>query len=158
MRKSVITPTAGSTASTREEWLDLEKIAQVEISSEDVSMPIEHALGKEATGWKAAGTGPQVIRLQFDVPQAIRRIRLHFVDRTVERSQEFALLAGSGAELREVVRQQWSFSPQGSTEEVEDYTVELDGVTTIVLKIDPDRSHDPKSSRTYATLQSMKLA
>jgi hypothetical protein len=159
MRKSVITPATGATASTHDEWLDLEQIARVEISSEDVNLPIEHALGNMPTaGWRAAETGPQVVRLQFDEAQAIRRIRLHFVDRAAERSQEFAVYAGSGAELREVVRQQWSFSPGGSIEEIEDYTVDLSGVKTLELRIDPDRSHDPKASKNYASLQSLKLA
>jgi hypothetical protein len=159
MRKSVITPAAGSVAAAQGEWLDLHTIARVEISSEDVNLPVEHALGgTQATGWRAAETGPQVIRLQFDAAQAIRRIRLHFVERAAERSQEFAVYAGSGAEMREVVRQQWSFSPGGSTEEIEDYTVDLSGVKTLELRIDPDRSHDPKASQNYASLQSLKLA
>jgi hypothetical protein len=159
MRKSVISATTdGLGAAASGEWLDLDAMAQVEISSEDANFPVEHALGTvETTGWRAAETGPQVIRLLFDAPQAIRRIHLHFVDKSVERGQEFAVYAGSGAELREVVRQQWTFSPQGSSEEIEDYTVELDGVTTLELRIDPDRSHDPKQSRSYASLQSLKL-
>jgi hypothetical protein len=60
--------------------------------------------------------------------------------------------------LKEVVRQQWSFSPYGSTEEIEDYTVNLSGITTLEVRIDPDRSHDPKQSQAYASLQSLKLA
>jgi hypothetical protein len=159
MRKSVISPAVGTPASTQDEWLDLERIARVEISSEDVNFPIEHALGNApTTGWRAAGTGPQVVRLHFDEARDIRRIQLHFVERATERSQEFAIYAGSGAEMREVVRQQWSFSPGGSTEEVEDYNVNLHGVTVLELRIDPDRSHDRKASQNYASLQSLKLA
>ncbi len=160
MRKSVIS-SGGSTArpSTPGVWKDLEAIAQVEITSEDAQFPIEHALGKAATtGWRAAETGPQVIRLAFDEPQTIRRIHLHFVEQAAERSQEFAVYAGWEGEMREVVRQQWSFSPHGSTEEIEDYVVELDGVRTLELRIDPDRSHDPKSSRAFASLQEMRVA
>jgi hypothetical protein len=159
MRKSVIASSDAAAASGPEGWLDLDAIARVEITSEDVNLPIEHALGKTATtGWRAAGTGPQVVRLLFDAPQRIRRIQLHFVDRTGKRSQEFAVYAGSGAELHEVRRQQWTFSPNGATEEIEDYTVDLHGVTTLELRIDPDRSHDPKLSQSYASLQSMRLA
>jgi hypothetical protein len=158
MRKSVIAGASATVGSGGESWLDLEAIARVEITSEDVNLPIEHALGKATTtGWRAAVTGPQVVRVLFDAPQAIRRIQLHFVDKA-ERSQEFAVYAGSGAELREVVRQQWTFSPQGATEEIEDYTVDLHGVTTLELRIDPDRSHDPKLSQSYASLQSMRVA
>ena len=159
MRKSIVSPTAATTVDRHELWRNLERIARVEITSEDELFPIEHALGKAATaGWRAATTGPQVIRLHFDEPLSIHRIQLHFVDRASERSQEFALLAGTGAELREVVRQQFTFSPNGSTEEIEDYNVDLEGVTTLELRIDPDRSHDPKLSQQYASLQSLKLA
>jgi hypothetical protein len=159
MRKTVVATEGAVKVPTAGEWFDLDKIAQVEISSEDAAFPIENALGTTVTtGWRAAATGPQVIRLRFDEPQSIRRIQLHFVDKAAERSQEFALVAGSGSEMREVVRQQWSFSPGGSTEEIEDFTVDLNGVTTLELRIDPDRSHDPKQSKNYASLQSLQLA
>src|ERR1700761_4341415 len=155
MRKSIVSPSTAVATPLNELWRDLERIARVEISSEDEMFPIENALGKKVTeGWRAATTGPQLIRLHFDEPQTIRRIHLQFVDRSSERSQEFAVFAGHGTELKEIVRQQWTFSPQGSTEEVEDYTVDLKGVTTFELRIDPDRSHDPKLSREYASLQS----
>jgi hypothetical protein len=159
MRKNVIS-SGGSAArpSPAGEWKDLEAIAQVEITSEDAQFPIEHALGTGGTGWRAAATGPQVIRLLFDEPQTIRRIHLHFLERAAERSQEFAVFAGWEEEMREVVRQQWSFSPNGSTEEIEDYAVELDGIRTLELRIDPDRSHDPKLSKAYASLQSLRVA
>lgn len=159
MRKSIVSPSAAAVTPIRDNWRDLERIARVEITSEDPAFPIEHALGKtETTGWRAEGTGPQVIRLHFDEPQTIHRIQVHIIEKAVERSQEFAVYAGSGAELREVVRQQFTFSPGGSTEEIEDYTVDLDRVTVLELKIDPDRSHDPKQSRNYASLQSLRLA
>jgi hypothetical protein len=159
MRKSIVSPSAVAQAPISDLWRDLERIARVEISSEDAAFPIEQALGKkETTGWRAAETGPQLIRMHFDEPLNIKRLRLHFVDKTTERSQEFAVFAGSGHELKEVVRQQWSFSPYGSTEEVEEYVVNLSGITTLELKIDPDRSHDPKMSQAYASLQSLKLA
>jgi hypothetical protein len=159
MRKSIVSPSAVAATPISDLWRDLERIARVEISSEDPQFPIEHALGKKVTtGWRAAETGPQLIRLHFDEPMNIKRLQLHFVDKAAERSQEFAVYAGSGAELKEVVRQQWSFSPHGSTEEIEDYTVNLSGITTLEVRIDPDRSHDPKQSRHYASLQSLKLA
>jgi hypothetical protein len=99
-----------------------------------------------------------LIRLQFDEPQNIKRLRLRFVEREAERTQEFAVFAGTGTQLKEIARQQWTFSPYGSTEETEDYTVNLSGITTVELRIDPDRSHDPKQSREYASLQSLRLA
>lgn len=159
MRKSIVSPSPVAATPIPYLWRDLERIARVEITSEDEAFPIEHALGKtESTGWRASGTGPQIIRMHFDEPLSIHRIQLHFIEKSTERSQEFAIFAGSGTELREVVRQQFTFSPNGSTEETEDYTVSLDGVTVMELKIDPDRSHDPKQSQSYASLQSLRLA
>ena len=38
----------------------------------------------------------------------------------------------------EIVRQQWSFSPHGSTSEVEDYQVDLDNVRALELELKPD--------------------
>jgi hypothetical protein len=159
MRKSIVSPSAVTQPPISDLWRDLERIARVEISSEDEEFPIEHALGKkETTGWRAKTTGPQLIRLHFDEPLNIKRLRLHFVEQAAERSQEFAVFAGTGSELKEISRQQWTFSPHGSTEEIEDYAVNLSGITTLELRIDPDRAHDPKLSRGYASLQSLKLA
>ena len=159
MRKSVISNSGPAAKALHKEWKDLNRIARAEMTSEDAQFPIENALGRgETKGWRAATTGKQIIRLMFDEPQTIRRIHLHFVEREIERSQEFALFAGWEGEMREVVRQQWSFSPSGSAEEIEDYAVELDGIRTLELRIDPDRSHDPNSSKTYASLQEMKVA
>src|SRR5271156_3657427 len=132
MRKSIVSPSPVAATPISDLWRDLERIARVEISSEDEQFPIEQALGKKATeGWRAAETGPQLIRLHFDEPLNIKRLRLHFVDKAAERSQEFAVYAGTGPELKEVVRQQWTFSPHGSTEEIEDYPVNLRGITTL---------------------------
>ena len=142
-------------------WMDLGEMATVEVTSEDPAFPIESVFGVGGgTGWRAAEKGEQQIRLIFDQAIALRRIQLHFVEPSRERLQEFTVRWSSaeGGPAKEIVRQQWSFSPQGSTEEIEDYTVDLKGVTTIELRIDPDRSHDPKASKEYASLQSLKLA
>jgi hypothetical protein len=54
-------------------WLDLDKAASVEVSSEDQNYPIESALlGDEKRGWRAAEPGSQTIRLIFDSPQRLR--------------------------------------------------------------------------------------
>jgi hypothetical protein len=160
MRKSIVTPIVAATSPLGELWRDLVRIARVEMTSEDAAFPIEQALGKTiTTGWRASATGPQMIRLNFDEPLNIRRIQLHFIDRAAERTQGFALLAnGENGTLREVVRQQWTFSPSGATEEIEDYAVELSGVTVLELRIDPDQAHDAAHSQSFATLASLRIA
>ena len=57
-----------------------------------------------------------------------------------ERTQEYVLRwsPDGGQSFREIVRQQWNFSPTGSTTEIEDYTVALEGVSVLELVIRPD--------------------
>lgn len=156
MRKSILSPASDHVSSPDDRWLNLEALASAEVSSEDPSHPFENALnGGAGNGWKAATRGPQAIRLTFDQPQSIRRIRLEFREEGPERVQEFALHAMTANQARkEVLRQQWTFSPSGSTREIEDYPVELEVVTAIELHIDPGR-HDKQR---IASLQSIALA
>jgi hypothetical protein len=145
MRKQIVgEPTAIEEAQTSIPWLDLAKIASVELSSEDPRFPFESVLeGGGNRGWRAAEPGRQTLRLRFDEPQRITRVSLRFADREHERSQEFVLryLDADGT-ARDIVRQQWTFSPGGSVEEVEDYTVDLNGVAGIELELDADRGRN----------------
>lgn len=156
MRKSILPPNADHAILSSEQWLDLEELARVEISSEDPLYPFENALhGEGWNEWRAAAPGLQIIRLTFNRPQSIRRIRLEFREDRQERVQEFALYATSENQARkEMLRQQWSFSPDGSTQEVEDYPVELADVTVMELQIDPGR----RDKQRIASLQSIALA
>src|SRR5215813_10063067 len=121
-------------------WLDLEHIATVEATSEDPDFPIESAFVSGGRGWRASGKGEQQIRIIFDEPVSIQRIHLRFEEAEVERTQEFTIRwAGvEGGPEKEVVRQQWNFSPGGSASEVEDYNVHLDNVSVLELTIKPD--------------------
>lgn len=142
MRKSVVGRAGVTGPATGEGWLDLEHLARVEITSEDPEYPVESAFGQgEGVGWRATEPGEQTLRLHFDAPQALRRIRLRFREPSAERRQEFVLRWSSdGDTFREIVRQQWNFSPMGATSEVEEYTVDLSGVVAIELSIVPDVS------------------
>jgi hypothetical protein len=140
-----------------EKWLDLNELAHVDLTSEDPAHPIENALSASnaADGWRASSVGPQTIRIHFDKPQAIRLVHLRFVEREHERAQEFLLsYARNGEPKREIVRQQWSFTPNGSNEQVENYLVNATDVVTIELVIDPDRG----LNRTPATLAELRIA
>jgi hypothetical protein len=137
-------------------WLELEQIATVEVSSEDPGFPVESVFTSQAgPGWRAADSGEQRIRLIFDYPVTLRRIRLRFDEAEFERTQEFTLRWSSAAgSSREVVRQQWNFSPAGATTEIEDYTVDLDGVSVLELTIQPDIGR----RRAAASLTSWRVA
>jgi hypothetical protein len=156
MRKTPLSPSGNEQRSPLDIWLDIEDLALAEISSEDPAHPFECALhGGKGQGWRAAAPGPQTIRLKFDKPATIRRIRLEFREARVERSQEFRLsTAAVTGQKREIARQQWNFSPNGSTVEVEDYAVQLSNVAEVELEIDPGR-HDRQA---VASLQSIALA
>ncbi|HKO14004.1 MAG TPA: discoidin domain-containing protein [Acidobacteriaceae bacterium] len=156
MRKTPISASPGEQRSALDAWLDIEDLAAAEISSEDPAHPFEAALrGDNPGGWRAAKPGPQTIRIKFDKPTAIRRIRLEFREAKQARSQEFRLSAKTtSGEEREIARQQWNFSPNGSTIEVEDYSVQLRDIAEVELAIDPGR-HDQQQ---FATLQSISIA
>src|SRR5688500_5084007 len=128
------------------QWLDLENLAQVEVTSEDTAHPIESGLqpGTES-GWRAGQPGPQTMRLVFDQPQRIKRLHLEFHEDELERTQQFVLRwsSNAGQSYREIVRQQYNFSPPGTIREREDYRVDLDGVTNLELSIVPDISGGP---------------
>jgi len=144
MRKRVIQQdTQGTSPDDEQDWLDVEDLVQVELTSEDAEYPIESALIMSAgSGWRAQHPGKQTIRLVFDRPHRIRRMQLVFQEDERKRTQEFALhwSAHGGASRREIVRQQYNFSPPDITRELEDYGVDPDGLTTLELSITPDIS------------------
>jgi len=143
MRKRIIAPREQETASSEDDWLDLESLAEVEVTSEDVDYPIEAALlSGHGSGWRAAAPGKQTIRLLFTSPQRLKRICLNYVEPTTPRTQEYVLRwsADGGRSYREIVRQQWNFSPYGAISEAEDHLVDLPAVTALELSIIPDIS------------------
>jgi hypothetical protein len=157
MRKRIITSVQQETTSPDQDWLDVEGLAEVEITSEDAAHPIESALlPGRAPGWRAAGPGKQTIRLLFSNPQRLRRIWLKFVEPRTERTQEYVLRwsPDGGQSYREIVRQQWNFSPQGATSETQDLHVELPAVTVLELSIIPDIS----GGNAFASLMQLRLA
>jgi hypothetical protein len=157
MRKRQISPTPLNVPPSGQAWLDVEHRASVEVTSEENGYPIESALlGAENRGWRAGSPGTQTIRLIFDEPQYLRRIGLDFKDSENARTQEFVLRwsPDGGDSFREIVRQQWNFSPPDSIWETEDYAVELSGVTVLELIIVPDKS----GGAARASLASLRLA
>jgi hypothetical protein len=151
MRKQLI---GDEERANTERWLDLEKLAQVAITSEDENHPIESALTGVGSGWRASRQGEQVVRLLFDEPIGVRRILVVF-EESAARTQEFVLRwsPDRGGSYTEIVRQQYTFSP-GTTREVEDYTVDLKAVTLLELRIVPDI----QGGTARASLRQLRLA
>ena len=143
MRKRIVNQEPQNVAPVGREWLDLQRLAQVELTSEDAAYPIEAALIPSAgSGWRAAQAGEQTIRVLFDKLQRLMRIQLLFHEDQQARTQEFVLRwsPDGGQSYREIVRQQYNFSPPGVTREFEDYAVDLAGATALELRIVPDIS------------------
>jgi len=156
MRKRITSHRQQESPSANTSWLDLEALARVEVTSEDAAHPIESALlTVGAIGWRAESPGEQTVRLLFDAPQRLRRIRLLFREEKEARTQEFVLRWSPTTESswRDVVRQQYHFSPSGATEEIEEYQVELEDVGALELTIIPSLS-----GGSYASLAQLRLA
>lgn len=143
MRKRMITQGTQDVIPPDQNWLDLENLAEVELTSEDASHPIESALKPgEGPGWRASESGQQTVRLRFYKPLRVRCIRLVFQEDEQVRTHEFVLRWSSdgGQSYREIVRQQYNFSAPHNTLEIEDYAVDLVGLTALELRIVPDIS------------------
>jgi hypothetical protein len=155
MRKRV-TGSNAPVGATDQEWLRLEEIAMVEVTSEQTDFPIEAALAStEGQGWRAGENGEQSIRLIFDEPVSIRQMRLVFLDASSERMQEFCLRwsSSAGSTNREIVRQQWNFGSASAATEIENYVVDLADVSSLELTIRPDINDESA----VATLKSWRL-
>jgi hypothetical protein len=143
MRKRIISQGTQNGILPDQNWLDLESLAEVELTSEDASHPIEAALKPgNGAGWRASEPGKQTVRLLFANPLRVRRIRLVFRENEEDRTHEFVLRwsTDGGQSFREIVRQQYNFSPPHNTVEIEEYAVNLVGLTTLELSIVPDIS------------------
>ncbi|MDO9270577.1 MAG: carbohydrate-binding protein [Methylobacter sp.] len=159
MRKIMINQIAENTPSSDLNFLDLEQLAQVEFTSECLEYPIESALlltEDSGSGWRAASGGEQTIRLFFDQPRTIEHIFLIFDEPQQSRTQEFVLLwlMDKESSYREILRQQYHFSPPDTTREIEHYEVRLNQLKVLELRIIPDIS----GGEACARLKQLRLA
>jgi hypothetical protein len=114
MRKRIINQNLQNDSPVDHCWMDLQRLAQIELTSEDAAHPIEAVLiPGVGSGWRAAKTGEQTIRLLFDELQRVRRIQILFHEEQQARTQEFVLRwsPDAGQSYREIVRQQFNFIP-----------------------------------------------
>ncbi|WP_333874883.1 carbohydrate-binding protein [Methylobacter sp.] len=159
MRKIIINQAAENTPSSDPNFLNLEHLAQVEFTSECLEHPVESALSlaeDSGAGWQAACAGEQTIRLVFDQPHTIEHIFLVFDEPQQSRTQEFVLLWLMDKEeaYREILRQQYHFSPPNTTREIEHYQVRLNQLKVLELRIIPDIS----GGEACAGLKQLRLA
>lgn len=157
MRKRLISAVPKIVRPQDEAWIDVDRAAVVEVTSEEADHSIESALvSGETRGWRAADPGTQTIRLIFDAPQRLRRIELVFEEYEASRTQEFVLRwsADGGRSFREIVRQRWNFSPPRTVQEVEEYQVDVPDANVLELIIIPDIS----GGTARASVKSLRLS
>jgi len=148
LRKYILAKGPTVPASRREEK-DIAALAIVWVSSETAEHPIDHVFdpqrGPGGSRWVAAEPGEQVLILAFDIAQTIHRIGLEVEEREVSRTQELVLSVSSdsGQTYRELRRQEYTFSPPGTTFEREERGVTAEGITHLQLRITPDKGSKP---------------
>jgi hypothetical protein len=148
LRKQIIEGAPAAPPSSADE-IDIAAVATVLVTSEDPQHPVDHAFdrhrGPGGTCWVAGEVGDQTIVLAFDAPQAIRHVIVEVEEPAVARTQELrlAISQDGGRTYREVLRQEYNFSPSGSAFEREDWVVPAEGVTHLRLQIRPDKGGQP---------------
>jgi len=142
--------------STEKNWLNLEAIAHVEVSSENKNYPIESALClNSSSGWRAANEGEQIIRIVFNHPQQINHIMLVFTESESERTQQYQLgWTSPEGQVHEIARQQWNFNSNGSSTEIENHQLSVNDAKVIELCIIPDISN----INAIASLEKFRIA
>ena len=148
LRKQIIRAPAMTLAPTPDE-IDIAAVATVLVTSEAPEHPVDfafdHHRGPGGNRWIAGEPGEQTLILAFDAPQAIRRVALEVEEPEVARTQELQLAVSTdgGRTYREVLRQEYNFSPPGTTFEREDWAVPVEGITHLRLVIRPDKGGKP---------------
>jgi F5/8 type C domain-containing protein len=133
--------------------------ATIAYSSEDPGHPVEHLLdgrsGPGATRWISAH--PDVIErivVEFDRPQTISRLVYEVEEAVRERTQEVRVEVSEdeGRTYRQILVQEYTFSPRGATYQREEQRFNLQQVSHLRLTIVPN-----KNGSGTATLTSLRL-
>jgi hypothetical protein len=123
---------------------DIAALATVSVTSEDPDHPIDNAFddqrGPDGSRWIAEQPGEQTVIVAFDTPQTLHRLFLEINEPDVSRTQELTVSVSgdAGATYRELVRQEFNFSPPGTTRELEEWAI-AERVSHLRLVIKPDK-------------------
>ena len=149
----------GGTRTRGADEVDMASRAAIAYSSEDPAHPVEHLLdgrsGPGATRWMSAR--PDVIEqivVEFDEPQTISRLVYEVEEATRERTQEVRVDVSEdgGRTYRQLLVQEYTFSPRGATYQREEQRLNLHQVSHLRLTIVPN-----KNGSGTATLTSLRL-
>ena len=143
LRKLIIKPETETLDTTTGE-IDVVTVATVLETSEAPHHPIELGFdlhrGPGGTRWIAGELGEKTVTLAFDAPQTIHQILLETEEPEAARHHELhlSLSCDGGRTYRELQRQEYNFSPVGTTFGHEKWTVSAHGVTHLRL-VKPDK-------------------
>lgn len=158
LRKHILTDHPGEFVTGRGAK-DIAALATVLVTSEDPAYPIDNAFdshyGPGGSRWVASEPGTQRLVLAFDTPQAMHTLHLEIEEPEVSRTQELlvAISRDGGHTYQELLRQEYTFSPPGTTFEREEWSITAEGVTHLQLVITPDKGGKP----CQATLTTLTL-
>ena len=158
LRKRQLTADGAESASVAGE-LDIVGCAIIAFTSEDPAHPVEHLLdrnsGPGATRWASARADTiEQILVEFDKPQILSRLVYEVEEATRERTQEVRVEVSEdgGRTYRQILVQEYNFSPAGATFQREQQRLNLRQVSHLRLTIVPN-----KSGSGIATLTSLRL-
>jgi len=139
--------------------IDVASLATFHYSSEDPDHPLEHLIdgrcGRGGTRWASARPNTtERIELEFEPAQRISRLVYEVEEHRVERTQEVRVEVSTdhGRTYRQVLAQDYTFSPEGATFQHEELHLEVPPLTHLKLTIVPN-----KGGPGVATLTSLRL-
>lgn len=139
--------------------VDVASLASFRFSSEDPNHPLDHLIdgccGRGGTRWAGAQADTtECIELEFDPAQEISRLIYEVEESRVERTQQVRVEISTdrGRIYRQVLAQDFNFSPHGATFQREEIGLDAGPVTHVKLTIVPS-----KGGSGVATLTSLQL-
>jgi len=158
LRKRPLAADARANAGAANE-IDIASCATIAYSSEELDHPVEHMLdgnsGAGATRWISARPNTiEHILVEFDRPQAISRLVYEVEEAERERNQEVRVEVSEdgGCTYRQILVQEYNFSPGGATYQREEQRFNLPQVSHLRLTIVPN-----KNGSGTATLTTFRL-
>src|SRR5215470_7200287 len=143
LRKRRLEDDAATSARAADE-IDIVSCATIAYSSEDPAHPVEHMLdgrsGPGATRWISARPDTiEHIVVEFDHPQSISRLVYEVEEAMRERTQEVRVEVSEdgGRTYRQILVQDYTFSPGGATYQREEQRFNVRPVTHLHLTIVP---------------------
>jgi len=158
LRKRPLEADAATSARAAGE-IDIAGGATIAYSSEDPAHPVEHMLdgrsGPGATRWMSARPDTtEHIVIEFDRPRSISRILYEVEETMQQRTQEVRVEVSEdgGQSYRQILVQEYNFSPRGATYQREEQRFNLRQVTHLRLTLVPNKRGSGTASITALRL------